>query len=160
MGKAPADQFYWKDWLIDTKHLSLEAKGAWIDILCYMWFSEIRGKLSMTFTEYGRLIGTTKLKAKKVIFELIKHNICDSENVTCNANVTNCNSNVTLINRRMYREEQERINTKYRVKKHRDKKSQKQECNGDVTPPSSSSSSSKEKISLSRYTKEIPPENK
>jgi len=35
-GKAPSFQFYWKDWLSDTRLLrcSRSAKGAWIDIIC------------------------------------------------------------------------------------------------------------------------------
>ena len=35
-GKAPSIQFYWKDWLTDTKLLrcSKLAKGVWIDLIC------------------------------------------------------------------------------------------------------------------------------
>jgi len=35
-GKAPSIQFYWKDWLTDTKLLrcSKTAKGVWIDLVC------------------------------------------------------------------------------------------------------------------------------
>jgi len=154
MGKAPADQFYWKDWIIDTGCLSLEAKGAWMDILCYMWFSKTKGKLSKTFIEYSRILGVTEEEAKRVILELIENNICDTENVTCNGNVTNCNTNVTLINRRMYREEQQRINTKVRVQKHRYNKSQKKESNGNVTPPSSSPSPSPTPNTKKKVSKE------
>ncbi len=166
MGKAPAFQFYVSDWMIDTRTLSLSAKGAWIDLLCAMWHSQTRGMLSLTWLGYARLLGVTVDQAKAVISELIDMRVCDYEveeegcNGNCNANVTvnvtqktgqnvtqkmlhvtECNGNVTLINRRMFREYKESKNSKLRVYKHREKRKCNGKSNADVTPLSSSSSS-------------------
>ena len=48
----PSFQFYPKDWLTDIglKMCSLEAKGLWIDLLCYMFFAPIRGSLTYNKT--------------------------------------------------------------------------------------------------------------
>jgi hypothetical protein len=82
---------------------------------------------------YARIIGATADQAKATIDELTSMRICDS--------VTEGNGNVTLINRRMLREEKERILTRSRVRKFRNA-DLKRDCNADVTVPSSSSSSS------------------
>src|SRR3990167_6768440 len=36
-GKIPAFQFYPKDFLVDTDHLTLEEIGAYVRLLCYAW---------------------------------------------------------------------------------------------------------------------------
>lgn len=143
MAKAPAFQFYPGDWLKNTRHLSLQAKGAWIDILSLMWDSENKGKLSLSWKALSRAIGASIKSTKKVVNELVKTGVCDmNQNVTCNADVTKCSSDVTLVNRRMYREAQDREKTRLRVKKCRTKQDVTPPCNADVTVPSSSSSSS------------------
>jgi hypothetical protein len=63
------------------------------------------------------------------------------------ADVTNCNKKVTIKNRRMYREQIIKNNTRLRVKRHREKSA----SNGNVTPPSPSPSSTSPII----YTKEF-----
>ena len=147
MGKAPAFQFYPKDWTSDTGMLSLAARGAWIDLLCAMWNSQTRGVLSLTWVGYARILGVSVDQAKTAISELIDMQICDFEtdeplHVTeCNGekklHFVTCNGNVTLKNRRMYRERKSNDNSALRVRRHR----MKYKCNGNVTPPSSSSSS-------------------
>lgn len=132
MGKAPAFQFYVGDWMQDTRPLSLSAKGAWIDLLCAMWRSQSRGTLTLPIVGYARLIGASVEQTKTVIDELIEMRICDSE--------TDGNGNVTLINRRMIREQKERESTRLRVEKFRNA-TEKRVSNGNVTVPSSSSSS-------------------
>jgi hypothetical protein len=44
-GKDPSFQFYWKDWLSDTKlmGLSKRAKGVWIDLMCISCDMEVPG---------------------------------------------------------------------------------------------------------------------
>lgn len=34
---SPAFQFYAKDWLVDTAHMTYEEKGVYIDLLCRSW---------------------------------------------------------------------------------------------------------------------------
>ena len=43
----PAMQFYLKDWIADTRVLTLAERGLWIDALAYMWRSPRRGYLLM-----------------------------------------------------------------------------------------------------------------
>jgi hypothetical protein len=44
---APAFQFYVKDWFVDTRVLTLEERGVWMDSLAVMWTSPERGVLLM-----------------------------------------------------------------------------------------------------------------
>lgn len=132
----------------DTGPLSLEARGAWIDLLCAMWHSKNRGVLSYTFAEYGRLLRTSTQKAKKVIFELVDLKICDCFidgeeffGQKKDKNLPLFNKNVTLINRRMHNEENNKIYNRLRTAKKR----MSQSCHKNVTTHSSSSSSSSKK---------------
>lgn len=147
MSKAPAYQFYPADYIQDTRTLSLAAKGAWQDLLCFMWRSEEKGKLSYNVEGYSRLFGASIEETKRVINELVSLKICDS--------VTECNGNVTLINRRMLRDESARKQTNKRVKRFRNA-TEKRPCNENVTAPSSSSSSSSIKKEENKEEKNIP----
>jgi len=144
MGKAPAFQFYVGDYLKDTRSLSLSAKGAWSDLLFFMWGAETRGLLSKTWKGYARMLGATVEDTKKAILELMDEKICDvrinNQNVTKRNAVTLCRKKVTLINRRMYREAKELEKTRLRMQRYRERKALKKECYGNVTPLSSSSS--------------------
>jgi hypothetical protein len=132
MSKAPAFQFYPGDYIQDTRALSLAARGAWQDLLCFMWRSEEKGKLSYSIEGYSHLFGTSIEETKRVIDELVSLKICNT--------VTECNGNVTLINRRMVRDEKARQQTNDRVKRFRNT-NEKRPCNEKETSPSSSSSS-------------------
>ena len=151
MGKAPAFQFYVRDWLSDPqlRQCSFVVRGMWIDFLCYMWEAPEKGVLRGTISSLSRLIGAAPEEMKTFMAECLKYQFAS---VTCNGDVTNCNSEVTLINRRMVREEKTRNDTKLRVRKHRSNV----KGNDDVTPPSSSSSSSSN-ISSSLRSEDISP---
>lgn len=151
----------------DTGVLSLESRGAWIDLLCYMWHNKEKGVLFCTLHEYSRLLRTTNHKTKKIINELISLGICDcyvndkkiekkiefffkkmQKNVQPfpkkNGKKFPKKTKIKLINRRMINEENQRLKSNIRVERHRKlKRYLKQGCNGNVTPPSSSSSSIK-----------------
>ena len=135
MGKAPAFQFYVRDWLSDPqlRMVSHQSKGIWIDLLCYLWESPDRGKLEGTDQQFIKMIGCSKEEWEQFY---------QDANVTKFADVTNSNGYVTVCNRRMFREEKDRRDTRLRVQKHREKKSSNGSSNDSVTPPSSSSSSS------------------
>jgi hypothetical protein len=62
-------------------------------------------------------------------------------NVTKFADVTNGNGVVTVKNRRMFRDEKIRHDTRLRVARFREKRESNPPCNANVTTPSSSSSS-------------------
>jgi len=131
MGKAPAFQFYVKDWLSDPElqMTSSATRGIWINALCYMWESQERGKLEGTIEELAKILNSTNGDFDQFLNDVQTHKFAD---------VRICNKNVTLINRRMYREQKERENTRLRVSRLRSNV----KCNADVTPPSSSSSPS------------------
>lgn len=131
MGKEPAFFFYPGDWMQDTRSLSLAAKGAWIDLLCAMWRSPTRGRLTLPWIGYARLLSGSLEQVKAAITELTDMRICDCE--------IESNVNVTLINRRMEREQRTRELTRYRVEKHRNAVV-KRTSNDSVTVPSSKSS--------------------
>lgn len=141
MGKQPAFQWYPNDYLRDTRMLTLSARGAWADMLNFMWYAPERGKLEGSREQLARQLSCAVDELQSILDEL---------SVTKVANVTNCNGIVTVINRRMWNEEKERKSTRLRVRKFRNSKSNTMN-NKSVTPPSSSSSSSstskqKEKI--------------
>ncbi len=56
MAKLPYMQFYPADWILDTQVLTLDAKGAWIDILCQLWISETPGIHTWNMREFTTLL--------------------------------------------------------------------------------------------------------
>ena len=142
--KAPASQFYWGDLRRDPEYhmMSWSARGVWIEMLCLMHFSNERGKLEGDKEQIARMIGCTNGDFDNALKEI---------SVTKTGDVTERNNLVTIINRRMYREQKERENTRLRVQKYRSNKS----SNGNVTPPSSSSSSSSTAIQKKIYKRKV-----
>lgn len=151
MGKAPAFQFYVKDWLSDPllQQASPISRGVWINLLCYMWEADKRGMLESTPLKLMRL-GSASLDEVNHFLNDIKDlefgDVETEENVTFPIMEHNCNMKVTLINRRMYADYKDKENTRLRVKKHREAKKVKQKGNGEgneeITPSSSSPSPS------------------
>ena len=149
MAKLPYMQFFPGDYIKDTRLLSLQARGAWMDLLCLMWDSNPRGRITNTYPSFARLFGCDDDEAKNIIDELIDTRVCDCER--------SCNGHVTLINRRMVKDERERELTRYRVQRHRNAKCNA-DCNGDsnagVTPyipESIIQKPKKRKESIARY---------
>ena len=134
-GKAPADQFYWEDWLRDVELQSASActKGVWINLLCRMWFAEIRGELVGSREILTKLSISTEEEFNTFFTEAQALGFCEVSRKP--------NSVITIRNRRMYKAEKEREKGRLRQQKYY-KKQKKTEPNGDITPPSSSSSSS------------------
>lgn len=170
MAKAPSFPFYPSDYLRDTRVLSLAAKGAWSDLLCFMWGAQNRGSLTSTVVGYSRMIGATVEQTVAVLNEIIETGTCDAfaddtrqtrlvtiggvpkeieessvtSSVTKTDNVTIGNGKVTLICRRMFRQENERKNTALRVQKFRERQcnaTRNGTSNGAVTMTDTSSSS-------------------
>lgn len=143
MAKAPADQFYFNDYIRDTRPLSVAARGAWMDILSFGFFETPQGRISQDLDAWSRMFGTDIDTAKSLLDEIKKRKVGDV--------ITERNGDVTVMNRRKYAEWQEREAGKQRVKRYRDKNrgDPPSESNGEVTekyknvtPYSSSSSSS------------------
>ncbi len=130
-GKAPAFQFYVRDWLADPqlRMASHSTKGIWIDLLCFMWEAPEKGLLTGTEIQLAKMVGATEEDFALFLDEAVTLKF---------ANVTLSNKKVTLENRRMVRDQNTREKTRLRVQRYRGNAP----SNDEVTPPSSSSSSS------------------
>jgi hypothetical protein len=132
-GKAPAFQFYVKDWLADTelRLTSAATRGIWIDLLCFMWMSKDKGELCISHAGIMKITGATAAEVDEFMVATKNHPFCD---------ISVTESGLSLIcNRRMKREEKYRESNRLRQQEHR----AKQKCHSDVTeqkvvPPSPS----------------------
>ena len=72
-------KFFPADWFSDPdlRKCSLEAKGLLIDLLCLMWKSETRGKLSGTYEQLSRQIGQPMEKFVLILSELVLNNVLE-----------------------------------------------------------------------------------
>jgi len=115
VAKAPAFQFYVKDWLSDPqlRMASFSTKGIWIDLLCFMWDAPERGVLKTTADKLSRLTGASKEEIAVFIDEAISLRFCDIEKHN--------NTDITLCNRRMWREDEKRVGNRERQKRYREK---------------------------------------
>jgi len=150
MNKRPSLQFYPGDWwrANDIKGCSMSTQGVWFNLLLAMWDAPERGKLEMNIASICRVIGAKTREVNLFFGENEQHKFAD---------VTECNGNVTIINRRMYAEYLSQEGTKKRVQEFRKRQcnanvtGKKSEiCNANVTPPSSSSTSSSYIYTLSQ----------
>lgn len=115
MAKAPADQFYWKDWLSDRqlKRASAPTRGIWIDMLAEMWSAPKRGELEyLNVEEMYRTINAKNEEIDLFLIEAKTLLFCD---------VFNSVEQIKIRNRRMYREAAERVGNRERQKKFREK---------------------------------------
>lgn len=99
MGKNPAFQFYPSDWVRDMDEYDLEIQGAWIAIICRLWWSDTRGECTKSAREWSRILRKTEQKTMKIICFLIKKGIASGSVLD--------NQTITVYCRRMV--EQERI---------------------------------------------------
>lgn len=139
VGKAPAFQFYVRDWLSapDLRMASPSTRGIWIDLLCFMWESSSRGQVEGAICEFEKLTGASPSEMQLFFDEAKRLGFCDI--------VTGGHNLITVINRRMSQAEKVRQSNRLRQQKCRSHKK--------VTPPvtekslslSSSSTSLKEK---------------
>lgn len=118
MPKLPWFKFFPTWWLGDTElsKCTSATRGVWIDLLCAMHQSGRSGELRGTTDQIARLARCSTAELTQALTEL---------QATGTADVTFRNNDVTVINRLMKRESKVRIDTAFRVKKHR--------SNNDVT---------------------------
>lgn len=158
MAKAPADQFYFSDYIRDTRSLSLEARGAWMDILSQGFFKTPQGRISQDLDAWATMFGCSVDTAKTVLEAIKKHQVGDV--------VTERNGNITVTNRRQYRTWKEKDDARIRQENYRKRRGHDEEepksrkNNGKVTSYSSSSSSTSSSSSKTNtHTREGPSEN-
>jgi hypothetical protein len=114
--KAPAFQFYVKDWLSDPqlKMASFATKGIWIDMICYMWSSPEPGKIVGTESEIAKMLGATEGEIKTFLSDAERLSFCDVTRASRDSH-----SIVTVINRRMNRTWKDKESARLRQAKSR-----------------------------------------
>jgi hypothetical protein len=127
--KLPFLQFYPSDYLVDTRILTLSARGAWVDILCVLHGSSTRGTASFPVRGWSRIMGVSDAEFVTTSEEI------DAMKV---GNVIRCsNGDVTITCRRMLNEAITREQTRLRVQNHRNKERNNERnasSNASVTP--------------------------
>lgn len=64
MGKQPYIPLYVGDYLKDTRVLPLSVRGAWVDLILFMWDNPVRGELTGTIEEFSRLMSCDPKEAE------------------------------------------------------------------------------------------------
>jgi len=147
MGKQPSFQFYPNDWLRDMLEYPLDIRGAWITILCKLWYSDTRGKLTKTLSQWAAILGVSEEETKSILSFLKQNKIAKIPKLPLGITekYKNITPNITVISRRMEREEKERKNNALRQRRYYTKHKPNAKPNGipneNLTTYSSSSSS-------------------
>jgi hypothetical protein len=152
MGKAPAFQFYVRDWLADPdlQMASSSTKGIWINALCFMWESQDRGRITGEKIAMARMLMCSNDEFEHFLEEADRLHFCDVER---QENVRG-DKILTLTNRRMFREEKSKKLHRDRQVRYEEKKQSKSndaKIDGEMTPPSSSSTSTSNIYSLAQF---------
>jgi uncharacterized protein YdaU (DUF1376 family) len=79
MAKRPYIQFYIGDYIKDTRILPLNVRGAWVDLILFMWDNQHKGEISGTIEEFSRLMCCSIEEANLVIQTLKQKNIFSYE---------------------------------------------------------------------------------
>lgn len=96
MAKQPYLPLYTGDYLKDTRKLPLNVRGAWVDIMIFMWDSKERGVLEVTMPELSRMLSCETEEANFAIGLLFEKGVCDFEILP--------NGMTKMISRRMVRD--------------------------------------------------------
>lgn len=77
MAKQPYLKFYLGDYIKDTRILPLNVRGAWTDLILFMWDNEPKGEISGTIEDFSRLMCCSVEEANLVIQILKQRKIFD-----------------------------------------------------------------------------------
>ena len=122
MAKMPWMKYFPSDYLMDTLDLSLRARGAWSDLICFLWLSPTRGKLELTITQWAARLRCSQEEFIEVLSELKRGDICDVNWDLSRFCPPVCPDLVPIISRRMSRDETRRVRDAERKRNARDKK--------------------------------------
>lgn len=75
MAKNPYIKFYIGDYIKDTRILPLNVRGAWVDLILFMWDNREKGEITGTIEEFSRLMCCSIEEANLVIQTLKQRNI-------------------------------------------------------------------------------------
>lgn len=79
MSKQPYIPFYLGDYIKDTRKLPLAVRGAWVDLLLFMWNEKEKGEIVGTYDEFSSMLGCTRSECEFALALLIEKHICDHE---------------------------------------------------------------------------------
>jgi len=79
MGKQPYIPFYVGDYLKDTRILPLAVRGAWVDLILFMWDAPVRGEIIGTIQDFARLMSCNESEAKFALDLLKQKSTADFE---------------------------------------------------------------------------------
>ena len=134
----PAIQFYITDYLRDTRILSAEARGVWMDLICLMFISPTRGVLSINgvkpeISDISKAINVDIETTQRCIDEILQWKVAEQS------------EKLGIYSRRMYREylkgQKEKLNRSKAQRERRDKERQDQHKEGGSITSSLSSTS-------------------
>jgi uncharacterized protein YdaU (DUF1376 family) len=128
VAKLPWMKFFPNDYLADTRGLSPEEKGMWMDLICYAWQSPTRGTISYPIDSLSRMLGASREALEAVLKSLRFQGIAE---ITFDSH-----ANVTVVSRRMLRDEKERDSARLRKQRERSHTNVTEESRHDVTPMS------------------------
>lgn len=93
MAKQPYIPFYVGDYIKDTRRLPLAVRGAWVDILLFMWDEPVKGEIIATMDEFSGMLSCSRSECDFVVSLLIEKKVCDHEKLP--------DGKIKLISRRM-----------------------------------------------------------
>src|SRR5262245_19067084 len=132
-------KFYPADWLQDTRILSLETAGAWIDLICALWNSPTRGRIDWSLEQYAKFLRVDCSKVEAILGELEAAKTCDvtryaknDPSVTVTQGYAGSYAYVTLESRRIIRETKS-YNTKRNQARVRMRRMRERRSNANVT---------------------------
>ena len=166
----PGFYFYPGDWYKDTRVLSLQCRGAWIDLLGEL--NERGGSVSWSLTDYSRFWGCDLPQAQAIILELDRFKTAeigvqsadffrDSSGHFPGSVTLPGHATVTVMSRRLQRELKLRAEAKLRKQRERERKHVTVKSQEHVTPLSGPSSypSPSPSPSLSSQSPTVPLKN-
>lgn len=129
----PGFYFYTGDWQKKTRVLTLETKGAWIDLLSHLNHTDPRGQIAWSVEQFARFWSVSCETACAIILELdttlVACVLPTLKNVVFQHENDRKNLRVTVMSRKMIREEKEKKNHKLRQDRYRERRA----CDASVT---------------------------
>lgn len=142
----PFIQLYVTDFDNDTCGLSACATGVWLRMIMAMHIKK-SGSLTGSLEKLSQITRCSCSEIETSLNEFETENICDVSRES--------NGNVTIICRRMYKEEQKRVNSAERTRKHREKKAAEQENSVEETDSSRDCNNKVTGHTRARYNSDI-----
>jgi hypothetical protein len=96
MASQPYIPFYTGDYIKDTRKLPLAVRGAWMDLLLFMWDEEIRGEITGTIQEFAGMLSCSVEECQFALNLLKQKKTCSYEDFP--------DGRIKIISRRMKRD--------------------------------------------------------